>query len=789
MCDSEENYQDILQKNFYLFSRYIVAEDFLEQLISEDVLTVDDKEVITNKCIHHNRRERANKLVEILMTRGENGYKKFLEILEYQYPHVYQDVTKKEPRDPPPGFIRNRISDRLRIIRNLPNLLEQMKVQVEENSELESQLCVLQQLLEVSKEENAALERECEMLKNIRQENKQLLQRVKCLETDNYEHQVTINTWTTKSYHLMESLNENKDKCCDLQVKYDQLYKEYTELKQQKNPTNPAPDKVEIPWKECLKTPNPRVDNGDHYKAKVEILEQELDSYKTHSEELSTSLQRANDIIQSLEEENEKMNKDLKRYSKEKRLLDKQLTDADIKHESYFKTIQKKNDEIIELQQRSMAEQQRLTELIREKAELFEQNHQLEVNLQSCRAEIDKIKARLSGSSIENTGSSQEIGSSGSDTELLEDRNRTYRRIENYKFQRRKVVKKGYTGEKYADRLASQRRHTPGADLLGDFLMKKDDDMNDLNHKSYTLPAKANETPEKMFQREVANFRFSQKNISTSMNVNTGSFRDSTPVMLNETPEFESIHRRVPVSHHLAKYEEVVPDTASESTVYIPRTSGGSHDESRKLSTIPSGSSFESSNTSGKSYIRETGDSMRSANKRQGAECDSIISQSDSSSDNSVISDFSSHEVYTALLPKDCPTENRTGLPDKNMSRRIRMKYSNLDRLVFKGGNHTGIFITKQHKLLEINEGEQVKGIIFTPNERVNPVITNLKGCCLDDFHRLLGGEIINKKKEKELCLEVRNSKQEYMSACRWMENNNGHGDYFFIRYTIFNIL
>ena len=56
------------------------------------------------------------------------------------------------------GFVRNRISDRLRIIRNLPNLLEQMKLQVEENSELESQLCVLQQLLEVSKEENSALE-------------------------------------------------------------------------------------------------------------------------------------------------------------------------------------------------------------------------------------------------------------------------------------------------------------------------------------------------------------------------------------------------------------------------------------------------------------------------------------------------------------------------------------------------------------------------------------------------------------------------------------------------------
>lgn len=37
------------------------------------------------------------------MTRGERGYEKFVEILEYQYPHVYQDVTKKEPRDPPRG--------------------------------------------------------------------------------------------------------------------------------------------------------------------------------------------------------------------------------------------------------------------------------------------------------------------------------------------------------------------------------------------------------------------------------------------------------------------------------------------------------------------------------------------------------------------------------------------------------------------------------------------------------------------------------------------------------------
>ena len=80
------------------------------------------------------------------------------------------------------------------------------------------------------------------------------------------------------------------------------------------------------------------------------------------------------------------------------------------------------------------------------------------------------------------------------------------------------------------------------------------DDVNDLNLKAYTLPAKANETAEKMFQREVANFRFSQKNvqknISGSMNVNTGSFRDSTPVMWNDMPENDPLPRKGMFSCH-----------------------------------------------------------------------------------------------------------------------------------------------------------------------------------------------------------------------------------------------
>lgn len=41
--------------------------------------------------------------LDVLQTKGDNGVKKFLEILEWEYPHVYKDVTNKEARDPPTG--------------------------------------------------------------------------------------------------------------------------------------------------------------------------------------------------------------------------------------------------------------------------------------------------------------------------------------------------------------------------------------------------------------------------------------------------------------------------------------------------------------------------------------------------------------------------------------------------------------------------------------------------------------------------------------------------------------
>lgn len=41
--------------------------------------------------------------LDILQTKGDNGVKKFLEILEWEYPHVFKDVTNKDAREPPTG--------------------------------------------------------------------------------------------------------------------------------------------------------------------------------------------------------------------------------------------------------------------------------------------------------------------------------------------------------------------------------------------------------------------------------------------------------------------------------------------------------------------------------------------------------------------------------------------------------------------------------------------------------------------------------------------------------------
>jgi hypothetical protein len=43
--------------------------------------------------------------LDILQTKGDNGVQKYIDVLEYDYPHVYKIITNKDAKDPPRGML------------------------------------------------------------------------------------------------------------------------------------------------------------------------------------------------------------------------------------------------------------------------------------------------------------------------------------------------------------------------------------------------------------------------------------------------------------------------------------------------------------------------------------------------------------------------------------------------------------------------------------------------------------------------------------------------------------
>ena len=55
------DFQDILTENYHLFSKYLIADDFVDILVSKNVLSQDDREIIFNHYICQTRRQRTGK--------------------------------------------------------------------------------------------------------------------------------------------------------------------------------------------------------------------------------------------------------------------------------------------------------------------------------------------------------------------------------------------------------------------------------------------------------------------------------------------------------------------------------------------------------------------------------------------------------------------------------------------------------------------------------------------------------------------------------------------------------
>lgn len=693
-----QGFQEVLTDHFYLFSRYLIPEDFIDQLVSENVLTLDDKEVITNHYVNKNRRQRTNQLIEILMTRGERGYQKFLEILEYKYPHVYSKVTNKQPRQPPADFLPSRMSDQLRILDSLPTIAQHIKDQFYTNRELDTQLTVLQQFLQVSKEENNALEQEIERMRSIRQENEQLHIQIANLENEVRENQVAINKEMQRTLAYIEARDSYQQRWEMLQVQYDELYRKYRQ-EQSHGATSGLRQITRTPSTQALEVETGR-SMEKHYHEKFKILETDLDLYKAQCEELSNQLTsiRQNEI--HLEKDLEDKKKHLSKKEREIRNLEKQLIESNGKIESFYLLINKKSQEIYELNKQRMSDQDRYNELSKEKESIFAENFEQEKKIRRLEEELQKLKARLSGSS---QGEEMSSANSGSEEEILLER-------------RKQGIK--YHGRPEMCKVELRRpSHSENEDLP----------MNvSLPHDTLTgCP----DTPTVIFEREVSWLRYSLR--QASMTTQPESYRQfhtnnkdslSEPLHLSRTPEEgpnEPRPRPLPVTQAVAP---------------IPR-------EGKIL-------------------------------------CDS---EPDSDDEQSDVIPHLSHDVYTVLLPKRCSKIVRPGQVDKDC-RIVTLRFPINEKIELCGGNHTGIFISKVLKNVDLSPGEEIKEVIFTPNEHVHPLVVSVKGCTLEEVYRLLSEDFIRRKKEREVRISVKKCAEDHDAMKRWLAENNNTGDYFFVR-------
>uniref|UniRef100_K1R231 Caspase recruitment domain-containing protein 11 n=1 Tax=Magallana gigas TaxID=29159 RepID=K1R231_MAGGI len=107
MSDDEEKdiFEELIERKRYKIVKYINAQVFFDKLREVKVLSMDDTQEISSKPT---RRQQAGYFLDILQTKGDNGVKKFLEILEWEYPHVFKDVTNKDAREPPTDYLKHR---------------------------------------------------------------------------------------------------------------------------------------------------------------------------------------------------------------------------------------------------------------------------------------------------------------------------------------------------------------------------------------------------------------------------------------------------------------------------------------------------------------------------------------------------------------------------------------------------------------------------------------------------------------------------------------------------------
>ncbi|KAK2179451.1 hypothetical protein NP493_489g03077 [Ridgeia piscesae] len=94
---------DLIQKflnihRFYLSPRIYQLGMFYTYMISKRVFRQEDQDDVESQPLRLNK---IGRFLDIVATKGPEGFRAFLDVLEYEHPHLFLHVTNEKPRDPP----------------------------------------------------------------------------------------------------------------------------------------------------------------------------------------------------------------------------------------------------------------------------------------------------------------------------------------------------------------------------------------------------------------------------------------------------------------------------------------------------------------------------------------------------------------------------------------------------------------------------------------------------------------------------------------------------------------
>ncbi|VDI75339.1 Hypothetical predicted protein [Mytilus galloprovincialis] len=406
--DGGDIYDKLIEPNRYRIVKYFDPFVVFDIMRSKAVFTMDDQERVMN-MYPPTRRARAGQFLDILLTKGDNGVKIFIEVLEYDYPHVYKLITNKDAKDPPRTFKQHRESIRSKWIDKTGEFVDMIKNQFNnENVNLRENLEDLKAVVTLNQENIQASENESNELRDkmriisgendeLKEQNGSLLRERDRLKDDNLKIQKDC-------IEYFKERDLYKDKIRHVQLEKEHIEKEMsnlskhiTELKSElKLSRNDVRDRKFEKIQTRLEEIKTEQDTLSRSEMEKQILREEIVETQVKVEELVEEMDNLRVELDKSQADCSKLREKIEREKKERTQLEQWRQEKDKTIENYFERIGELESDKQSLEGERNREQQKNRELDLKISKLFSEKHQWQQSVEAYRKEISELKKRKS---------------------------------------------------------------------------------------------------------------------------------------------------------------------------------------------------------------------------------------------------------------------------------------------------------------------------------------------------------------------------------------------------------